>query len=260
MKKHIISTLILTGTFASIANAAIVGIYSFTGAADGAVSGFSVESPAANLNFSDLTSDFTDIGVVSAFAASAQYDGGAYTPYVFDGKGYEVGYDKLQNASIPGLSGSPTTAASSNYLQFSVTAAPGFLLDVESVSIDFGTDFTTSFTPSVYYNLYYSVDATNWYVIGATSEATSNSNVYKIRNDVTKPFVENVAAGFNGGESLTFRLVFGDGGSGSADKRLFVDDINLSGSVTAVPEPSTYALFSGVIAFGLILYRRKRAL
>lgn len=260
MKIHLLITLTTAGVLAQIADAAIVGTYSFIGATVGSDSGFSVESPAANLNFSDLTSDFTDIGVVSGFAASAEYGGGAYTPYVFDGKGYEVGFDALQTGSNPGLSGSPTTAASSNYLQFNVTAASGYLLDVESVSIDFGTDFTTTFNPSVYYNLYYSIDATNWYVVGATSEATSNSNVYKIRNDVTKPFADNASAEFTGAETLSFRMVFGDGGSGSPDKRLFVDDINLSGSVTVVPEPSTYALFSGVIAFGLILYRRKRAL
>lgn len=256
MKNHIIITLILGGTLASVSSAAIVGQYSFTGAENGTDSGFSVESPDANLNFSPLTSSFAigsgldQMGVVDSFVAGSAYSVEPFASYTLDGKGFEVGYPVLQNSTDPG--------DSTDYLQFDVTAASGYSLAVNSVSIDFGTDFNTTANPRAYYNLYYSLDGTNWLKTGSSSEALSNSNVYRIRDDVAKS-PNPTANGFTGTETLYFRMTFGIGGaSGSTAKFLFVDDIKLDGTVTVVPEPSSMALFAGFTALGLILYRRRK--
>lgn len=225
----------------SSSSAETLGTYSFTGASDGQTSGFQVENPVPNTEWSELTSDMTSIGVVSSFAAGAPYANEPYASYSFDGKGYAVGFDFLPPGSNPGISGDPANAARANYLQFEFQASPGYAVTVNSVSVDFGTDFTTSFQPSAYYNLFYSLDGTNWYQVGGPSEATSNSNVYKIRDDVTKDFVEDPEANssFSGTGSLLFRLVFADGQSGSADKRLFIDDIRVDGTVSEAPNGYT---------------------
>lgn len=215
----------------------ILGIFSFTGAEDGTHSGFPVENAFPNIEWSPLTSDFTDIGVVSGFAAFAPYENEPFASYAFDGKGYEVGFDILGPGSNPGISGDPTRAAREGYLEFSLQSSPGFALDIRSISIDFGTDFTAAYSPSVYYNLFYSINGTHWYQIGDASQATSNSDVYKIRDNVTKEFVEDpeAEASFSGVERLYFRLVFADGLSGSDQKRLFVDDIRINGFIEEAP-------------------------
>lgn len=214
---------------------ATLGSYSFTGSADGTDSGFVVESPVANVTFSTLTADFAlgsgleSMGVVSGFIAASDYFAGTLDEYVFDGKGFEVGYPVLQNSADP--------VVDKDYLEFTVTSVPGYILDVDSISIDFGTDFNTNFLPHAYYNLYYSLDGTNWSRPGSPSEARSNSNVYRIRNDVVKT-LDPAANGFTGTGTLYFRLAFGiDGVSGSVAKFLFVDDIRINGTVTEAGDP-----------------------
>ncbi len=226
--------ILLAALGAGSALAQTLGVYSFTGATDGDLTGFPVESPASGMNFSTLdNTGLTGIGVMSAFAATAEapLSNNGNPPYPFDGKGFEATYPNIRwNTADPD--------ASNDYLQFSVTPAAGYRFTIASISADLGADFTITFGPSPWYNLWYSLDNLTYYKIGDPSEIPTNSNVYRIRNDVTKAFVANAAAVPSGTETIYFRLAFGlNGTSGSTAKRLFIDDIRINGTAELIPDP-----------------------
>jgi hypothetical protein len=223
----------LVAFIASQANGQSLGKYSFTGANNGDLSGFTVESPAPNVSFSTLgNTGLTGVGVMSAFSATteAPLSNNGNPPYPFDGKGFEATYSNIRASTDPD--------ASNDFLQFSVAPAAGHRLTINNVRIDVGTDFTTTFNPEVRYNLWYSLDNVIYYKIGDTSPVESNSNAYRIRNDVTKAFVANGAAIPTGTETIYFRLAFGlVSASGVTTKKLFVDDIVVNGTSTLIPDP-----------------------
>ncbi|WP_438480137.1 PEP-CTERM sorting domain-containing protein [Oleiharenicola lentus] len=52
---------------------------------------------------------------------------------------------------------------------------------------------------------------------------------------------------------------FGGGSIGSAAFRMTLDNLAATTSVSAIPEPSTYAAIFGAMALGLVAYRRRQA-
>lgn len=206
------------------AHAETLGVYSFSEAKAGETSGFSVENPVPDLDFSRLQAKWSSIGVVTAFAADAPHTEEPFASYAFDGKGYEVMLEELNQGDNP-----PPTI---DFMEFSIEPKSGKTLVLESVSIDFGSDFTTTFQPSLFYNLWYSVNGKDYFRIGQPTELKTNSHVFKIMNDVTKPFHQYPQAQYDGKGKITFRLAFRDGkGSASSQKRLFIDDIKVTGSI-----------------------------
>jgi len=164
-------------------------------------------------------------GVVTNFIGATNNNG-----YVFDGKGFAT----LANALIDGGSSPEPT---NNYVEFTLTAPAGRALTITNVSVDFGLDDGTinRVDTRAQYDLYLSSDGSSFTPMGTTA---SHSNVgkdypgYTIRNDVDKP-----VSGFSGiTNTIVFRLAFSDSNSTSTNKRVFFDDIVVSGSVVDVIE------------------------
>jgi hypothetical protein len=69
-----------------------------------------------------------------------------------------------------------------------------------------------------------------------------------------------VASYLNGVPSTDFSMAFQNWLSGAAGgaQELYLDNITLTATASAIPEPSTYAAFAGVAALGLAVYRKRR--
>lgn len=219
-----VATLVLFGLAGAACHAELLGTYSFSDAKPGKTSDFAVEDPVDALEFGPLQSKWRSIGVVTEFAADAPYSSGPFATYNFDGKGYAVSLVELNQGDNP-----PPTV---DFMQFTVRPEAGKTLAIESISIDFGSDYTTTYQPDLYYNLWYSVNGRDYFRIGQPSELKTNSHVYKIQDDVKKVFRNYPQALYDGKGKITFRLAFRDGkGSASPQKRLFIDDIKIFGTL-----------------------------
>ncbi len=167
----------------------------------------------------------------------------------------------VQSGSGVFSSGSWSTASSVNpatstdYLDFSFTAANGYQLSLTSLTLKVAGSNTAPNTLAVYYSANGFASATladTNKTITATNNATPNNFTYTL-SSVT-------------GTSFEFRIYgFGatgvDGTSGSSGSgSLRFDDIIVNGSLTAtaVPEPSTYAALAGLAALGAGWWRRRR--
>ncbi len=200
--------------------------YSFTAATHGETDMFTAGFKAPGIAASLLTTHNMGItGVVTNFIGATNNNG-----YVFDGKGFAT----LANALIDGGSSPEPT---NNYVEFTLTAPAGRALTITNVSVDFGLDDGTinRVDTRAQYDLYLSSDGSSFTPMGTTA---SHSNVgkdypgYTIRNDVDKP-----VSGFSGiTNTIVFRLAFSDSNSTSTNKRVFFDDIVVSGSVVDVIE------------------------
>jgi hypothetical protein len=85
-----------------------------------------------------------------------------------------------------------------------------------------------------------SLDTSAWDITETASPVQLETGVFSLD-----------ATGIGNGELLWLRI----SASGAEGNQHLVDNI----AVTAVPEPSTYALIGGFVALGLVMYRRRKA-
>lgn len=148
------------------------------------------------------------------------------------------------NAAVAARTGALSTSTSS-YFEFTLAPATGHALSATSLTL--GTR-STSTGPSTL-TLYSSVDGFTT-ALGSASASTNStwSSVTLTSFSVTAATDTNV----------TFRL-FGSGGSGTVSGANWrIDDLSLSASASAIPEPSTYALTIGAAALGAAAWQRRR--
>ena len=264
MKKFILSAVV-AGATAITTHAATLAGYSFTGAANGALSGFADEVGAANITASSLTtSTMGAVGVVSGFMGAFDNSIGGYA---FDGKGYRM----LASFAVNSSTGIPT-----HYFDFSVQVSPGYQLTFTNLTADFGIDInnTTSGGTAANFDLWAAVNAGSYVrldVINGAIPPTGTYPGYFVRNDVSKNLlvgagvppsplstgVPNVPQIFGSSDIIYFRLAFADNNSGAATKAVFIDDIKLYGDISPVPEPSSIAL-AGLGVASLVIFRRRK--
>jgi len=133
------------------------------------------------------------------------------------------------------------TSASSNSLQFTITPASGYELDLSSISFGY---YTSGTGPSSY-----SITiGTNTPLTGSITQGSSSWSLVSI------PSLTTVVS-----SATTITVTFS--GASSTAGTIHLDDFSLIGNVTlsAVPEPSTYALIGGVAALGLVGIQRFRS-
>lgn len=132
---------------------------------------------------------------------------------------------------VPGSDGIDTTVSTAP-MSFTVSADTGYDVTIDSISVD---------SENAGYLLFFQEagQAAGPESGGATAFTTASLN-----SSVT----------INSGSSKTFTLNWN---SGALNSFFNVNEISLNGSVTAVPEPSTYAMLSGFAVLGLVLARRR---
>lgn len=170
-----------------------------------------------------------------------------------------------------------TTSASSGYTGFSGTGNIGNATKIGALSTSTSSYFEFTLTPvsnsaitisDFDFGIRSTGTGAQAYSLMASSSSTAFTQLTSgtVANTSTWSYKDNsfTSMTFGAGESVTLRLYVyggtGSPGSGTINTRL--DDITLvasSAQTSAVPEPSTYALFGGAIALGgAVLYRRRK--
>ena len=129
-----------------------------------------------------------------------------------------------------------------NYFTFTLTPSAGYSLSVTSVS--FGSRSTT--TGPTAFSLRSSADSYAGSLLGGS--LNNDSNWYSSGN-------QSVSLTFS--SATTFRLYAS--GASSSGGTLRIDDFRINGTLSAVPEPSTYALIFGATALAFAIRRRGKS-
>lgn len=181
---------------------------------------------AANVGVSDLT--------VSAGSISFQNgtDSGG-SRIAFSGSGWNVdGFNPSTN----------------KFWEFTVTPTSGYQIDYNTLSLRVGRTAAGAQAATI-----------QWSLDGFTTAGTTASSFSINSTDVNSLDPVSVGSGNlpagNVSDSVTFRI-FGYDATGTGNFRL--NNVAFSGSVSAIPEPSTYAAIGGILALGAVLYRRRK--
>lgn len=139
-----------------------------------------------------------------------------------------------------------------DYLSFTITPAAGYVLNISSVSFNSGvSSAVTNFNASLLSS------ATGFDAAGALhsySFATTTPPAQSIT-------LSGTAALQNVSEALEFRLYGWRDSAGTSTFRLRTlsgSDLVVTGSVTAIPEPGTYAVLLGAVVLAGAVIRRRR--
>jgi hypothetical protein len=212
-----------------------------------------------NINNISLASAFFVIAAASSSAQLVTYTfGSTATPVV---TANQVA-DNLAASAFSGLNGSPSTGGTSplssgsyftattwgdaypgtNYFTFTLTPEAGYQFSTTSLSFNYRATGSGPAALAIYSSAnsyasplasFASVHDSAWYASGFLSVSLTNLTT-----------------------STSFRI-YGSGAESNSGT-LRVDNVILNGTVSAVPEPSTYALLGGVGVLGFTAYRRLR--
>lgn len=144
------------------------------------------------------------------------------------------------------------------------TFTPGQAVDLGTLTFDFGTSNATSVAGGIVYTgswaAYTSVggfDSGDELGTGSATQVALGSNVFTPSwtvGSVDLASLGTVSA------PVEVRIYFwDDNATASSNLQVRMDDITLTASAAAIPEPSTYALLGGVLALGAVALRRRLA-
>jgi hypothetical protein len=229
IKRHLYPTLIMTNKLIFFSGIALCAA-AFSAHADTvALYNFNNEDGSDSAAFAGVTAE--DISVTTGWEIVDLYTDGAnaYEGYTLGGSESELGF---------------TSVGQSLTLTFDLTAST--TLELDTISFQFKANSATTafdtYTVSV-------SDGTDSFEIGVGSVSTLGS--YE-----TVSLSLDELDTLDAGDSLTFTLLFnGKSNKNSNNSFWGVDDI----TVTSVPEPGSFALFTGVLALGAVMLRRRAA-
>jgi len=169
-------------------------------------------------------------------------------------------------ATVNTSSGLASANSNGTYFAFTVTPASGYQVQVDSVVVPI------SYNPSQSYGLFVSQGNPSTTINLASSSDSFGSSLGSASVTALGPdsgfFAINLSTPFITSSAVTFRLAisedFGWKTVGLQQDRSFYDPsflhnaLEVNGSVTAVPEPSTYAMLLIPAALGVILMMRSR--
>jgi hypothetical protein len=161
-------------------------------------------------------------------------------------------YGSLVLLSANDDQGADTAAAFANngYFSFTVTPDSGFEMDLTSLDFLVATGGTTE-------TRLYEIrsDLTGVTSLAGPVSPTGTRNDGKAGMDNISIDLTGISALQNLTTAVTFQFITATTGNFNAS--LEWDDISLNGTVSVVPEPSTYAMLAGLLALGWVMFRRR---
>ncbi|NWK55799.1 PEP-CTERM sorting domain-containing protein [Verrucomicrobiaceae bacterium N1E253] len=221
MIKQLLSAVTFSGMAALTSQAAVIADWDFSGAS-GTV-------PDADITPGSTLIDATNSGAVTGISSSDLLSGGSLR---YENAGGAAGELNLKNFHI-------TSGNGRGSFSFTLTADPGKTIEV------------TSLTMSSYRNGGGAPTQLQWHVTvdGGTEEEYGTEQVGQLTPFAVDTFTESITGATT--VKFEFRL---DNATGNGN--IHFNDIQVNGSVNAVPEPSSAALV-GLGGLSLILRRRK---
>ncbi len=159
-----------------------------------------------------------------------------------------------------------TSFDGNKYLSFTVTADEGHVLNLSSLTVSFGGNNThSSIDRTVFAKVRTDAEDTPFSTdLAINPGAVTTASVLIPANTSTSSIVYEFLtidlsdAAYQSVSSITIRL-YGYASSTTMVGTLRVGDLTLNGTITAIPEPSSYALLAGGIALGsMVCVRRRR--
>lgn len=125
---------------------------------------------------------------------------------------------------------------------------------ITSLTINYDIERYRINTAAASVSMFYSLNGTSWTAISnSTSTFSTGSSSYTFSSPTTdNKSISLTGLGINTSSSIYLRWNFDTTGSNS--QGLGLDNV----SVTAIPEPSTYAAIAGVLALGGVMWHRRR--
>jgi hypothetical protein len=169
------------------------------------------------------------------------------------------GFGGGSNSAFAATSTMTTALNSSKYMTFTLTAANGQMLDLSSLTFDFGGNTSSSTSAALSARLLTSVDGfTNAVTLnGSTTTATHQILTTDSAVRYTSYTADLSAPAYDNLSSITFQFLVA---ASANNTTLFLrfDNIAVDGAVlSSVPEPATMSLLAGVAALGLVVSRRR---
>lgn len=203
-------------------------------------------------NSSSIYIDFANIATITA--VSPTINGKTPTAYTGqNGTGGSAGYGSFTGSTTNAVGSDAAgdsllllnTAGNFNnkYIDFSLSS-----LGYNSLSLSYSTRLTNAVTASQVWS--YSLNGTDYFTL-TTITPTANGNF----STQTLNLSSLSSSALDNQSSFTLRLTYT---SANAQGSQALDNIQLNGTASAIPEPSTVAVLGGLGALGFALWRRRR--
>lgn len=154
------------------------------------------------------------------------------------------------NVTINSWATNGVAADTTEYLSLTVQPNTGYTLDLTQLTLKESRSSTGPANISIALLLNGVLQETS------STFATTNTTTTTSSAMTTRTFDFANLTSITATSVVQFRI-YGWGGTGSTGN-LRLDDIAISGSVSAVPEPSTYAAMAGVLALAAVAVQRRR--
>lgn len=157
-----------------------------------------------------------------------------------------------------GFQNNGISTSNTDYFQVVLRANSGYQLSLSGITANFAGTATYAASPGVSSQWAYSTDGSSFTLIGSptTTIGTPANNISYNFSGVSA--LQNVSST----TSVTLRFYASGqtatGGWGFISSALGVNGLAINGTVTAIPEPSTYAALAGVLALGGVMWHRRR--
>ncbi len=180
----------------------------------------------------------------------------AYGPNVTqDGSNNSAGFSSASdNAFFRAGFNTGDTFNADNYLGFTVTADPGFILNLDS--LDFDTNFIGTSALDFNFTLDIRTSVDNFGTSLATLNRFPPADPADRNANLAAPTIDLSGSSFQGLNQIEVRFFFFDTGNDGSQRIYRIDNVDLQG-LSIVPEPGVMALFIAV--FGFLVLKRRRA-